>query len=131
MVEGTQAWTNEEAKELVVNETSLTPRKVVVDAHNCNNPLKQWEDVIWYYEWVELNTKSSHCICLAFIPIRVPDLIIHKPLDNLWDTTSEEIHQMLLETIEMGKLNLIEDIPFLLAFIGLLEKRFGKPRPFS
>jgi hypothetical protein len=43
-------------------------------------------------------------------------------MDNLWDTTSEEIHQMLSKTIELGKLNLIEDIPFLLAFIGLLEK---------
>jgi hypothetical protein len=43
-------------------------------------------------------------------------------MDNLWDTTSKEIHQMLSKTIEVGKLNLIEDIPFLLAFIGLLEK---------
>jgi hypothetical protein len=31
---------NEKAKELMVNETSLAPRKVVVDVHNHNNPLK-------------------------------------------------------------------------------------------
>ncbi len=122
IVEGTQAWTNEEAKELMVNETSLVPQKIVVDAHNRNNPLKQWEDAIWYYEWAELDTESSHCICFDFIPIRIHDLILQKPMDNLWDTTSKEIRQMLLEIIEMGKLNLIEDIPFLLALIGLLEQ---------
>jgi hypothetical protein len=51
-------------------------------------------------------------------------------MDNLWDTTSEEIHQMLSKTIEVGKLNLIEDIPFLLAFIGLLEKDLVNLDPF-
>jgi hypothetical protein len=122
IVEGTQAWTNEEAKELMVNKTSLAPRKVVVNAHNHNNPLQQWEDAIWYYKWVELDVDSSHCICLDFIPIKVADLVLHKPMDNLRDTINEDIHQMLSETIEMGKLNLTEDIPFLLAFIGLLEK---------
>jgi hypothetical protein len=34
IVEGTQAWTKEEAKELMVNETSLPLRKVMVNAHN-------------------------------------------------------------------------------------------------
>jgi hypothetical protein len=76
IVEGTQAWTNEDAKELMVNETSLAPRKVVVDAHNHNNPLKQWEDAIWYYKWVELDTKPSHCICLVVIPIIVVGLVL-------------------------------------------------------
>jgi len=40
IVEGTQAWTKEEAKELMVNETSLPLRKVMVNAHNHNNPLE-------------------------------------------------------------------------------------------
>jgi hypothetical protein len=76
IVEGTQAWTNEEAKELMVNETFLTPRKVVVDAHNRNNPLKQWEDAIWYYNWVELDTEATHYICLVVIPIIVVGLVL-------------------------------------------------------
>ncbi len=37
---------------------------------------------------------------------------------------------MLSETIEMGKLSLIENIPFLLAFIGLLEKNLANLDPF-
>jgi len=37
-------------------------------------------------------------------------------MDYSWDTTSEEILQMF-KTIKMGKLNLIGNIPFLLAFL--------------
>jgi hypothetical protein len=122
IVEGTQAWTKEEAKELMVNNISLALRKVMVNAHNYNNPLKQWEDAIWYYKWVELDVESNHYVCLAFIPIRIVDLILQKPMDYSRDTTSKEIRQMLLKIIKMGKLNLIENIPSLLAFLGLLKK---------
>jgi hypothetical protein len=41
-----QAWTKEEAMELMVNETSLTLWKVVANAYNYNNLLKKWEDAI-------------------------------------------------------------------------------------
>lgn len=44
-------------------------------------------------------------------------------MDSSLDITNENIHcQMLLQTAKMGKLNLIEDIPFLSAFIGFLGK---------
>jgi hypothetical protein len=66
----------------------------VVNANNYNNPLKQWEDAIWYYKWVESNVESNHYICLAFIPIKIVDLILQKLMDYSWDTTSEEIRQM-------------------------------------
>lgn len=112
----------------MVNKISLALRKVMVNAHNYNNPLKQWEDAIWYYKWVELDAESNHYVCLVFIPIRIVDLILQKLMDYLWDTTSEEIRQMLLKIIKMGKLNLIEKIPSLLAFLGLLKKRFF-PKP--
>ncbi len=39
-------------------------------------PLKEWEDAIWYYKWVELDAKSSHYICLAFIPIKAANLVL-------------------------------------------------------
>jgi hypothetical protein len=89
IVEGTQTWTKEEAKKLMFNETSLTRQKVMVNLHN-HNPMKQWEDAIWY-KWVE----SSHYICFAFFPIRTIDLVLQKPMDYSWDVTSKEIRQML------------------------------------
>jgi hypothetical protein len=42
---------------------------------------------------------------------------------------SKEIDQMLLKIIKMGKLNLIENIPFLVAFLGLLGKYLANPSP--
>jgi len=88
----------------------------VVNANNYNNLLKQWEDAIWYCKLVESDVESNHYICLAIIPIKIVDLILHKPMDYSWDTTSKEIRQMF-KTIKMGKLNLIGNIPFLLAFL--------------
>lgn len=69
----------------MVNKISLALRKVMVNVHNYNNPLKQWEDGIWYYKWVKLDAKSNHYICLAFIPIKIVDLILQKPMDYSWD----------------------------------------------
>jgi hypothetical protein len=73
-------------------------------------------------KWVELDAKSNHYVCIAFIPIRAINIILQKPMDYSWDTTSEEIRQMLLKTLKMGKLNLIENIPSLLTFLRLLRK---------
>ncbi len=68
--------------ELMVNETLLAFQKVMVNAHNHHNLLKQWEDVIQYYKWVELDEKSSHHIHPVFIPIRITNLVIQKPMDS-------------------------------------------------
>jgi hypothetical protein len=76
------------------NETSLALRKVIVNVHN-HNPLKQWEDAIWYYKWVESYVESSHYICFVFIPIGTIDLVLQKPINYSWDATSKEICQML------------------------------------
>jgi hypothetical protein len=73
----------------MVNKISLALRKVMVNGHNYNNPLKQWEDAIWYYKWVELNVESNHYVCFAFTPIRIVDLILQKPMDYLWDTIAK------------------------------------------
>jgi hypothetical protein len=45
-VEGTLTETKEEAMELMVNETSLTLWKIMVNVYNYNNLLKKWENVI-------------------------------------------------------------------------------------
>jgi len=52
-------------------------------------------------------------------------------MDNSWDITNENIHcQMLSQMTKMGKLNLIEDILFLLAFISFLGENLIDPDPF-
>jgi hypothetical protein len=52
----------------------------MVNAHN-HNPMKQWEDAIWYYKWVESYVESSHYICFAFIPIKIIGLVLQKPIN--------------------------------------------------
>jgi hypothetical protein len=49
-------------------------------------------------------------------------------MNNSWDITNENIHcQMLSQMTKMGKLNLIEDILFLLAFISFLRENLIDP----
>jgi hypothetical protein len=62
--------------------------------------------------WVKTYAKTNHCIYFVFIPIRIVDLIFQKPKDYIWDLANKEIHQMLLKTIEIGKVNFVEALIF-------------------
>jgi hypothetical protein len=79
--------------------------------------------------WVKTYAKTNHCIYFVFIPIRIVDVIFHKPKDYIWDLANKEIHQMLLKTIEIGKVNFVEAI-YLQTFKGLLGYELIDPYPF-
>jgi hypothetical protein len=60
--------------------------------------------------WVKAYAKTNHWIYFVFIPIRIVYLIFQKPKDYIWDLANKEIHQMLLKTIKIGKVNFVEAI---------------------
>ena len=43
--------------------------KVIINTNNKMNALKLWTDAKWFYKWTKKDTKNSHNICFALIPM--------------------------------------------------------------
>lgn len=61
------SWTQEEAKTHLVNETMLQLRPKITLQNKHRNPIRNWEDGSWRYEWLRPSGKSALCILTAII----------------------------------------------------------------
>jgi hypothetical protein len=107
--ENQETWISAEAKQYLVNETSLALRKIVLNTYNQHNPMKHWEDAMWYYRWIEDGTRVSHCVIMVFIPAIGKEVPLQKPERYRWELVYDEIRNLLMETDVLRELHKIED----------------------
>lgn len=79
VLESQTKWTTQEARNHLVNESSLSLRKVILNTHNLHNPIKRWNDAVWFHRWVEDGLGASHCVIMVIIPITPKELSLLKP----------------------------------------------------
>ena len=134
VLESQTSWSSEEARSHLVNESSLSLRKVILNSHNLKNPIKQWKNALWFYRWIEDGLGASHCVLMVFVPIIVPsELSLQKPERYRWDPTHDEIRNFVLGAAEMGDIVPIQDDMALMMNILLGDNLFdiepSPPRP--
>ena len=69
---------------MLVNEASLSLRKVIINKHNLHNPIRQWLDATWYFTWVEDGKGASHYVIVPMVAITVADLPLQKLERHMW-----------------------------------------------
>jgi hypothetical protein len=132
VLENQISWKKEEAKMLLVNETTLALRKIILNAHNLYNPIKRWNDTIWYFRWIEDGKGESHCVIMVCIPLPSLELSLQKPDKYVWEHVHEVIGR-LLRSSEEGELRYIKDAMALMMKLllgnNLYDTEPSPPRP--
>lgn len=130
VLESQTNWSMQEARAHLVNESSLSLRRVILNTHNLHNPMKHWEDAVWFHRWVEDGLGASHCIIMVFIPIIPKEVSLQKPERYKWEQIHEEVRNFILSTADMGDTVRIEDSMALMMKIFLGENLFDlEPSP--
>lgn len=104
VLESQESWKPDEARELLLNETSLSLRKVIVNKQNQYNPIRQWKDATWYFKWLEDDKGNGHCVIIPFVAIITRDLPLQKPERHKWQHVPPALKSHLMTTAERGKL---------------------------
>lgn len=114
------SWKPEEARQILVNEASLSLRKVIVNRHNLHNPIRQWDDASWYYTWVEDRQGNYHCVIIPMVAILVRDIPLQKPDRHKWYPLATALKSHLMLSAESGCL-----LPFPGSHMGHLKGLIG------
>lgn len=120
VLDSQMVWTQEEAKQLLVNEASLSLRKVIVNRHNLHNPIRQWDDASWYYTWVEDSQGNSHCVIIPMVAIPVRDIPLQKPDRHKWRPLASALKAHIMLSADSGCL-----LPFPEALMVYLKSLIG------
>lgn len=103
VLEDKATWTRQEAQTQLVNEASLALRPLISNKNNLHNPMKLWNDAVWFFRWMEDHLGMHHCVLLACIPVPAKDLVLQRPGDYEWQTIHPRI-QNFLGTHDLGQL---------------------------
>lgn len=68
----------------ITNEAAMALWGIIVNTRNKINPLKHWNNAVWFYLWLIVEPDTAHCILLAFIPIVPKDVSLAKPNGYKW-----------------------------------------------
>ncbi|KAG0590298.1 hypothetical protein KC19_1G087600 [Ceratodon purpureus] len=133
VVDSQACWSLEEARQLLVNETSLALRKVIVNRHNQHNPMRQWNDATWFYTWEHDQNGGSHCVIIPIIAITVKDIPLQRPERHKWFHLAPALKSHIMNAAAKGSLQTFPGslMGHLKALIGdhLMEEDLSLPRP--
>ena len=104
VIEGVNDWSVKEAQNHLVNEGSLALRKVIINTNNKVNPLKYWKDAMWFYRWIKVDNDNCHCVILAFIPVQLDSIPVHKPELYFAKPLDMSMQQLLTASGKLGKI---------------------------
>ena len=126
-------WSPEEAKLVLVNEASLSLRKVIVNRNNLHNPIRQWTDATWYFTWLDDGNGASHCVIIPMVAITVKDIPLQKPERHKWFPLAPALRAHMVISASKGSLQPFpsELMPCLRDLLGdhLYDMEPSPPRP--
>lgn len=79
-------------------------RGIIVNTSNKINPLRHWNNAVWFYQWLEVEPDTTHCILLAFIPIVTRDVPLAKLDGFKWVKLEGTFTLALTVTPELGRI---------------------------
>jgi hypothetical protein len=104
LLDGRTDWDHKTARTHLMNEAAMALRGLIVNTNNRINPLKQWRDVVWLYQWISTDADTTHCAILAFVPITPKDVPLAKPDDYTWVKLDDFYMETLTSCPEMERL---------------------------
>jgi hypothetical protein len=91
VLEGQTSWSTEEARNHITNETATALCTIIVNTYNRVNPFKEWTNAIWYYQWVQENDTTTHCILMAFVLGVAKEIPLQSPARHIWTKLLEQL----------------------------------------
>lgn len=110
VVEEREAWSPIDIQNSILEGAALALRKVIVNTHNKNNPLRIWESACWCYRWIVDDSKTANCVILALIPTIAEGIVLQRPEQFRWTVPPPMIRELILKRTSLGQLTTANDL---------------------